>query len=45
MKSKKTSIIKPKPIRLSTEIIPTHYTIELFPDLEARLFSGTAGAR
>lgn len=41
MKSKKTSIIKPKPIRLSTEIIPTHYTIELFPDLEARLFSGT----
>lgn len=43
MKSKNTTkkSTKPKPIRLSKDVVPLHYTIELVPDLESRLFSGT----
>lgn len=32
---------KKKPIRLSKDVVPVHYTIKLCPDLEAHLFSGT----
>ncbi len=44
MQNKKTIITKKtksKPIRLSKDILPVHYTITLQPDLEAHVFSGT----
>ncbi len=44
MQNKKSIIAKKtksKPIRLSKDIVPVHYTITLAPDLEAHVFSGT----
>jgi puromycin-sensitive aminopeptidase len=38
---KKVTKLKPKPIRLSKDVVPVHYTITLTPDLEAHVFSGT----
>jgi puromycin-sensitive aminopeptidase len=37
----KNKKIKPKPIRLSKDVVPVQYTITLAPDLEAHVFSGT----
>lgn len=38
---KKITKSKKKSVRLSSDVVPIHYTITLIPDLEAHVFSGT----